>query len=155
MLIETATSQDFADLLVIWETAVRATHHFLPESNFQDIKSQLIPAYFPHVQLFMVRRKADGQILGFAGISEQRLEMLFVSPEYHGQGVGKALLHYVIEQHGIHAVDVNEQNPQALAFYLSQGFVQSGHSALDGQGNPFPIVHLRYQPQKAGITPYA
>ena len=145
MLIEIANRQDFPALLVIWEAAVRATHHFLPEAILQDIKAQLIPDYFPQVQLFIVRRKADGQILGFAGIAEQKLEMLFVSPEQHRLGVGKALLHYVIRQHAVNAVDVNEQNPQAVTFYLSQGFVQSGRSAVDGQGNPFPLLHLQYQ----------
>ena len=145
MLIEVASKQDFPDLLVIWEAAVRATHHFLPETSLQEIKSQLIPAYFSQVQLFIIRRKADGQILGFAGIAEDKLEMLFVAPEHHGQGVGKALLHYVVKQHEVNVVDVNEQNPQAVVFYFSQGFVQVGRSSLDGQGNRFPILHLQYQ----------
>lgn len=145
MLIEAATEPDFPALLVIWEAAVRATHHFLPEASLQDIKSQLISAYFPQVRLFLVRRKADGQILGFAGIAVQKLEMLFVAPEYHGLGVGKALVRFVVDQHGINVVDVNEQNPQAVGFYLSQGFVRVDRSALDGQGNPFPILHMQYQ----------
>lgn len=150
MLIEAATEPDFPVLLGIWESAVRATHHFLPEASLQDIKSQLIPAYFPQVQLFLVRRKADGQILGFAGIAGQKLEMLFVAPEHHGLGVGKALLNFVVDQHFINAVDVNEQNPQAAGFYLSQGFVQVDRSVLDGQGNPFPILHLQYSSAVSG-----
>ncbi len=150
MLIEVATEPDFPALLGIWEAAVRATHHFLPEASLQDIKSQLVPAYFPQVQLFLVRRKADGQVLGFAGIAGQKLEMLFVAPEHHGLGVGKALLSFVVDQHSIDAVDVNEQNPQAVGFYLSQGFVQVDRSALDGQGNPFPILHLQYSSAISG-----
>lgn len=145
MLIEAATEPYFPALLGIWEAAVRATHHFLPEASLQDIKSQLISAYFPQVRLFLVRRKADGQILGFAGIAGQKLEMLFVAPEHHGLGAGKALVRFVVDQHGINVVDVNEQNPQAVGFYLSQGFVRVDRSALDGQGNPFPILHMQYQ----------
>jgi putative acetyltransferase len=71
--------------------------------------------------------------------------MLFVAPEHHGLGVGKALVRFVVDQHGINVVDVNEQNPQAVGFYLSQGFVRVDRSALDGQGNPFPILHMQYQ----------
>ena len=44
---------------------------------------------------------------------------------------------------GALSVDVNEQNPQALAFYLQCGFVQVGRSPLDPAGRPFPILHLR------------
>ena len=40
-------------------------------------------------------------------------------------------------------VDVNEQNPQALQFYLAEGFQVVGRSELDGGGRPFPLLHLR------------
>ena len=44
---------------------------------------------------------------------------------------------------GARSVDVNEQNPQALGFYLRLGFVRHGRSPVDGSGKPFPILHLR------------
>jgi len=40
-------------------------------------------------------------------------------------------------------VDVSEQNPEALAFHLANGFIIVGRSALDGGGRPFPLLHLR------------
>lgn len=40
------------------------------------------------------------------------------------------------------SVDVNEQNPQAVGFYLHYGFVQTGRSPLDGEGRPFPLLHM-------------
>jgi putative acetyltransferase len=40
-------------------------------------------------------------------------------------------------------VDVNEQNPQGVGFYRHMGFEQVGRSELDGQGNPFPLLHMR------------
>ena len=49
----------------------------------------------------------------------------------------------VIIERGIRHVDVNEQNPQALGFYRHLGFEQVGRSPLDGQGRPFPLLHLR------------
>ena len=39
--------------------------------------------------------------------------------------------------------DVNEQNLKALGFYLSRGFEQIGRSELNGQGKPFPLIHMR------------
>lgn len=38
---------------------------------------------------------------------------------------------------------MNEQNPQASGFYRHYGFVITGRSPLDGQGNPFPLLHMK------------
>lgn len=51
---------------------------------------------------------------------------------------------------GVTEVDVNEQNPQAYCFYQKQGFKKYSRSELDGQGNPFPVLHLRYISAKDG-----
>ena len=54
-----------------------------------------------------------------------------------------------IDVDGARAVDVNEQNPQALAFYKRQGFRIVGRSAQDGQGMPYPLLHMVWQrPEK-------
>jgi putative acetyltransferase len=37
---------------------------------------------------------------------------------------------------------VNEQNPEAVGFYLHYGFAQTGRSPLDGEGRPFPLLHM-------------
>lgn len=38
--------------------------------------------------------------------------------------------------------DVNEHSPRAVSFYLANGFVIHSRSETDGQGNPFPLLHL-------------
>lgn len=40
-------------------------------------------------------------------------------------------------------LDVNEQNEQAVGFYLHMGFEVAGRSELDGTGKPYPLLHLR------------
>jgi putative acetyltransferase len=129
-------------LLEVWEAAVRATHHFLAEEDILFYRRMLAEQYFDLVRLTCLRDD-NGRIQGFAGTAEDRLEMLFVDPAAHGRGFGKALLHHAIDHDGVRLVDVNEQNPDAVAFYLSQGFEQIGRSALDGADRPFPLLHLR------------
>lgn len=68
--------------------------------------------------------------------------MLFIDPDYRGKGLGKALLSYGVEHCQATAVDVNEQNPQAVNFYLKFGFKVIGRSELDGMGKPYPLLHL-------------
>lgn len=140
--IETPDIADLPRLLEVWEAAVRATHDFLEEHDIQLLKPLLIEQYFPQVQLSCIRAE-DDKVSGFLGYAEGKIEMLFVDPQDHGTGVGRALLNDAVVRLGATQVDVNEQNPKALGFYLSQGFAIESRSPLDGGGRPFPILHLR------------
>lgn len=142
LMLDTPTDADLSTLVEIWEAAVRATHHFLPESDLLVIKPLLRGQYFPAVQLTCARNES-GRILGFVGTAEGLVEMLFVDPACHGQGVGKRLMLYAIDALGATRVDVNEQNTQAVGFYQHLGFVTTHRSRLDGGGRPFPILHLK------------
>ena len=61
-----------------------------------------------------------GIIHGFLGVDKNRIEMLFVDDASRGKGIGKMLLQYAIAEFGVNEVDVNEQNPQGVAFYRLQ-----------------------------------
>ena len=39
-------------------------------------------------------------------------------------------------------MDVNEQNQQAVDFYLKTGFVQTGRRATDDFGKAYPILEM-------------
>lgn len=132
---------EYPQLVEIWRSAVRATHDFLAESDFERIESRLASAYFPAVNLLVA--ELEGTPVGFAGVLDGNLEMLFVADAHRGSGIGGALLAEAITHLGVAAVDVNEQNPGATAFYLSKGFTQAGRSELDGDGRSYPILHLR------------
>ncbi len=131
---------EYPELVEIWRSAVRATHDFLEESDFERIEGCLTSLYFPAVSLIVAEQ--DGVPVGFAGVAEGSLEMLFVSNLFRGGGVGNALLTETIAEYGVTKVDVNEQNTSAHGFYLSRGFVQVGRSELDGDGRPYPLLHL-------------
>lgn len=81
--------------------------------------------------------------LGFLGVQESHIAMLFIDQPYLRMGLGEMLIRHALDL-GVNSVDVNEQNPSALAFYTKMGFTQYDRSPLDGQGNPFPILHLRF-----------
>ena len=75
---------------------------------------------------------------------DDNLEMLFVDAESRGKGFGKIAVDYIINTLQIYKVDVNEQNTQAVDFYLKQGYQQQGYSETDGMGKPYPLLHLEY-----------
>lgn len=144
MKIEPAVPSQFDRLVAIWESSVRATHHFLQESDIAALRPLLLNAYLPNLNV-VIARDENGVIHGFLGVDQNRIEMLFVDDASRGKGVGSLLLRHAIEQFGANEVDVNEQNPQGVGFYQHMGFEQVGRSELDGQGNPFPLLHMRYK----------
>ncbi|MBL0615225.1 acetyltransferase [Aeromonas veronii] len=145
MKIDTATRADYPALIELWEASVRATHHFLQEAEILALKPLILEHYFDAVTLHCARTE-EGHIAGFSGVLEDKLEMLFVAPETRGYGVGRQLVEHAIGQCGATLVDVNEQNEQAVGFYLKMGFTVTGRSPLDGQGKPYPLLHMVLAP---------
>ena len=141
MIIRQATNADHPQLLNIWLRSVRATHHFLQESDIEALLPQLRDIYLPAVELWVAVNTEDNPT-GFIGLNENHVEMLFIEPDLRGKGIGRALLNHARSSRNQMSVDVNEQNPEAVGFYLHYGFVQTARSPLDGEGRPFPLLHL-------------
>lgn len=140
--IQVPVEAEYDKLLEIWESSVKATHDFLTNDDVQFFKKLIVEnKYFNHVKLYCIRNSKN-DILGFSGISGNKLEMLFLDPAVRGQGFGKMLLKHAIEIHHINSVDVNEQNRDTVKFYEHFGFKSISRSALDGTGKPFPILHM-------------
>lgn len=125
----------------IWRSAVDATHDFLAESDRDEIEGKLQSDYFPAVHLSVA--ELDGRAVGFSGVLDGSLEMLFVDATQRGGGIGTTLLIHAIEEHGVTKVDVNEQNVSAAGFYAHRGFEVVGRSETDEAGRPYPLLRLR------------
>ncbi|MFM5147650.1 acetyltransferase [Aeromonas rivipollensis] len=141
MKIEQADAGDYQALIALWEASVRATHHFLQEADITALKPLILEHYFAAVDLVCARGE-EGEIAGFCGVHDGNIEMLFIAPEARGSGVGRLLVTHAIQRQGARRVDVNEQNAQALGFYQHLGFEVTGRSPLDGQGKPYPLLHM-------------
>ncbi|MGH1518134.1 GNAT family N-acetyltransferase [Chryseobacterium sp. JK1] len=138
-MIKEIKISDYPRLVEIWESAVRNTHDFLREEDFVYYKKQL-PVYFQYVTL--VGFEQNNILIGFAGVAEGNLEMLFVHNDYRGTGIGKKLMAYTISDLQVRKVDVNEQNSQAVDFYKHLGFSVLYRSELDGEGKEYPVLHM-------------
>ena len=131
-------------LLAVWEGSVKATHLFLSENEIEDIKKYVPQALIEIPDLIIVENENQVPV-GFMGIVEQHLEMLFISHEERGKGLGKELLKYGIENYSINDLAVNEQNPLAKGFYEHMGFKVYKRTANDEQGNPYPLLYMSRQ----------
>lgn len=129
-------------LTAVWEHSVRATHHFLSESEILRIRAYVPQAVGGVAQLVAAENQA-GEPVGFMGVENGRLEMLFLAPEARGCGLGGRLLRCGIEQYGVWEVTVNEQNPQAVDFYAHFGFRTYRRTERDEEGGPYPLLYMR------------
>ena len=141
-VILTPKQSDYKELTQVWEASVRATHDFLPDSYILLLKDLVLTRYLDAVMLICTKDSRQ-RITGFAGVAAGKIEMLFIDPAHRGQGLGKQLLRYAMEHLNADELDVNEQNPQALGFYLKQGFEVIGRSEFDGMKQPYPLLHMR------------
>jgi putative acetyltransferase len=128
-------------LTLVWEKSVRATHHFLlPEdiAYFKEVVANIAFSTFP-VYCLVDQNKA----IGFIGVVNRKIEMLFLSPEYIGKGLGSTLATFAIEKLQADQVDVNEQNTSAVHFYSRLGFKTYKRLKKDSEGKNYPILKMR------------
>ena len=142
MTIRLRDACDDPVLGTLWERSVRATHDFLSEDDIQRLLPLVRDCYLPMPALEVWVYEDTQGIGGFVGTGGNNVEMLFIDPNRRGQGIGRQLLDFVRARHDTLRVDVNEQNPQAVGFYLHYGFIQTGRSPVDGEGKPFPLLHM-------------
>lgn len=129
-------------LLTVWERSVRATHHFLSESEIERIRGY-VPQALGGVAQLLVAQDEAGRAVAFMGVQDGALEMLFIDPDERGKGLGKRLLRYGVERCGVERLTVNEQNPQAAGFYEHMGFQTYRRTECDEQGGPYPLLYMR------------
>ena len=143
--IREITNRDAAlilSLLTVWESSVKATHLFLSEKEIESIK-RYVPQALREIPHLLIAENEDGAPVAFAGIDGHKLEMLFVSAENRGRGVGRQLLQFTVDIYSVNELTVNEQNPLAIGFYEHMGFASYKRSETDEQGNLYPILYMR------------
>ncbi|MCI8630442.1 MAG: GNAT family N-acetyltransferase [Firmicutes bacterium] len=129
-------------LLEIWENSVRGTHLFLSDDEIKSIK-KYVPQALKEISHLVIVENESKIPIAFMGNNGQKLEMLFVSNEQRGKGIGKRLIEYGIEIYSINKLTVNEQNPLAKDFYEHMGFQVYKKSNYDEQGNPYSLLYMK------------
>lgn len=130
-----------SEILTIWEKSVLATHNFLSQNDFIEIKEMLQGFDFTQLNVFCLIYQ--NKIVGFIGVNNTKIEMLFVDPKYFGKGFGKKLMNFAITNYNANLVDVNEQNTNAKEFYENYGFKVYERNEKDDLGKNYPILKMK------------
>lgn len=141
LVCEERTDKLIGELLELWRASVFATHTFLTGTEIDRI-ARYVPAAIRNVPV-LVLAEEEGKLVGFAGVDDCKLEMLFFDPGFRGKGIGKKMVNFLFENFPVTEVCVNEQNPCARGFYERMGFRVYRREELDEQGDPFPLLYMK------------
>ena len=140
--INEKTPELIEQLTNVWEQSVNATHLFLSVSEIDEIKKD-VPQALLEIPHLLIAADQDESPVGFMGIDNGKLEMLFISPEKRGKGIGKKFIQYGVETLSVSETTVNEQNPKAIGFYENMGFRVYKRTDFDEQGRPYPLLYMK------------
>ena len=137
-----ANIDEIDEVFEVWKESVKATHDFLKEQDFNEMKPQLRD-YLDKIIIEVAYDMELKSILGFANVKDNNLNMLFLHPDSIGRGIGSGLFDYMMEKYAFLSLDVNKDNPKAKEFYLHKGFKVVSESTTDDDGRHYPILHMK------------
>lgn len=108
----------------IWLAASERGHDFVAADFWRTKYDDMLATYLPSASIHLACD--GGTAVGFSATSGDSLEALFVRPDMWGQGVGKALLAFLLSRHDRLRLAVYAKNERAVTFYKRSGFVQTG-----------------------------
>jgi len=141
---------DVARVIEIWRGAVDATHDFLTAADREEIDAAAC-AYLAEASLWVVVDKTN-RPMAFSAITGSNMDALFVAAEARGRGLGAMLVRHALSLSPSLSTQVNEQNLQAMGFYLKFGFRPVRRDAHDDSGRPYPLVHLVRDDENRAIS---
>lgn len=120
MKIRQYKNSDLDAVLSSWETATRLAHPFMTDDFIAQERINVAEIYMPNTDTWVA--ELDGEVKGFIALMGNEVGAIFLQPECHGQGVGKALMDKAQELHGDLEVEVFKENKIGRKFYSRYGF---------------------------------
>lgn len=119
-MIREYTQADNDELINIWLKASLLAHPFLDSEFIDKEKKNIREVYLPNTKTWVY---INNNILeGFISMIDNEVGALFVSPQKHRNGIGKALMNHVSLLHNELEVEVFKKNIIGRGFYDSYGF---------------------------------
>ncbi|QDT80580.1 putative N-acetyltransferase YjaB [Gimesia maris] len=124
---------DLDDVLASWESATRLAHPFLQEDFLEQERHNIPNLYLPNAETWVIEH--EKQVIGFIALLGNEVGAIFVKPEFHGTGAGKALMDKARDLRGDLQVEVFEANTIGRQFYDRYGFQPLSESTHEPTGN--------------------
>ncbi len=133
--------RDLEAVLDVWYRASKVGHSFLSDAFLVEERERLAQLWLPASETYVA--ESDSTVVGFASLVGDEVGGLFVDPDHHRQGVGRALLDHARQHRGTLEVAVFEENHLARAFYTAYGFEVVGRRTSDVEERPELLMRRR------------
>lgn len=131
---------DIDQLLEVWLKATRVAHPFLSEEFVETEREKIRTTHMPMADTWVWEE--DSRVAGFIALLGSEVGAIFVLPDLHGRGIGRALMDHARDLHGTLELDVFESNPIGRAFYERYGFEVVGELTHEATGER--CLRMRY-----------
>tara|TARA_R110002096_G_scaffold425890_1_gene634974 strand:+ start:285 stop:734 length:450 start_codon:yes stop_codon:yes gene_type:complete len=136
---------DLQSVLDSWELATRLAHEFMTEDFIAQERKNIVDIYLPNTDTWVAEIK--GEVKGFLSLMGDEVGAIFLQPECHGKGIGKALMDKAQALHGNLEVEVFKANSIGRNFYARYGFRHLEEKLHEPTGQQ--ILRLKFTPDKA------
>lgn len=113
---------DLEDALDLWYRASLVAHPFLAEDFLREERGRLGELWLPSSDTTVCER--DGRVVGFLSLVDNEVGGLFVDPDHHRSGIGRALMDFARASRPYLELGVFEANTLGRDFYAAYGFVE-------------------------------
>ena len=147
MNIRRATEEDATNIASVAITTWVNT--YAPE-GMNDVYSKYILKRFTPASIkkeigrnFVLVAETAFGIVGYALVSnsedrKHEIETIYMLPKFQGSGIGKALMDYIVSSYSEALwLKCADNNPQALSFYRSYGFTETGETWFELAGDKY------------------
>lgn len=107
-------------LLAVWSESAAVAHPFWTPAKFEQERRDIAEQFLPVAETYVCER--DGTVIGFISLLGNEVGGIFVAPQWHGQGIGSALMDRARDSREHLELDVFEANEVGRAFYARYGF---------------------------------
>jgi putative acetyltransferase len=145
MKIRQYENSDLEAVLSVWERATRLAHPFMTEEFIAQERINTAEIYLPNTDTWVIG--TDDQVIGFIALMGNEVGAIFLQPEYHGRGAGKALMDKAQQIHGDLEVEVFKENSIGREFYSRYGFNQLEEKLHEPTGQQ--VLRLAFTANKA------
>lgn len=111
---------DLDTVVDLWLKSSIKAHSFIEASFWEGQVNAMREVYIPSADTWVA--DYEGMLVGFVSLNEEMLAALFVHPFFQGNGIGKQLLQFAMEQSDSLVLSVYKENKRAMDFYRKQGF---------------------------------
>jgi putative acetyltransferase len=131
---------DLEAVLSAWESATRLAHPFMTDAFIAQERKNVAELYLPNTDTWVV--ELSSEVKGFIALMGNEVGAIFLQPECHGRGAGKALMDTAQALHGNLEVEVFKANAIGRKFYARYGFEQLEEKLHEPTGQQ--VLRLKY-----------